>query len=101
MVFNYTVYNASSSPGFANLGIYLNGVSNDYFGILLMSALFMICFISFRQWDLRVNLMVTSWLCLVASLMLWALGWLNFTAVALFMIGTAILTIWKPKQEFD
>ena len=98
MVFNYTL--PTNVTTYAQLGSYLVGV-NPWFGVMMLASLFAICFISFRNWQLQINLMATCWLCFVASLMLWLLGWVNFLAVVVFLLASAILSLWRPQPDYD
>lgn len=98
MVFQYAL--PTNVTTFAQMGSYFTTI-NPLFGPMLLMALFAICFISFRSWNLQINLMATCWLCFVASLMLWLMSWVNFLAVVVFLLAAAILSIWRPGPDYD
>jgi hypothetical protein len=99
MPFNYTT--PTNITNFVQVGTYLNDVSGQWFGALIILSLFVIAVISFREWNTHTNLLTTCWLCMVSSIFLWLMGWLNFVVPLLFMFGVAVLMIWKPRGGIE
>ena len=98
MVFQYAL--PTNVTTYAQLGTYLTTV-NPLFGAMVLMSLFAVCFISFRGWNIQLNLMASSWICFVAALMLWLMSWVNFLAVVLFLLAAALLSMWKPGPDYD
>lgn len=97
MVFNYTL--PTNVTSFSDIGVYLNDISTGYFGFLLIAALFFICVISFSNWNMRTNLLTSSWIGFLASLLLWLMGWSSFVLVIVFMIAVASIILLMKGEE--
>ncbi len=96
MAFNTTSLSydlPTNVTGFADVGTYLNGITEGYFGLLLIFSLWMILAISFRDQNIKVNMLASSFVCLVLSMLMWTLGWLNFVVVILFGLAVAAVLV--------
>lgn|SRR3990167_853001 len=98
MPFNYSLPN--NVTNFVQVGSYLSDITGQWFGIMIAMSLFAICVISFRDRHIQTNLLATCWVCFLASLFMWAMGWLNFVVLVLFLLATAIMMIWRPKEDY-
>jgi hypothetical protein len=97
----YTPYDLPTNiTTYTGIGTYLNSISNDMFGLLLIFSIFIISFMSLRNYHLTINLMVTSWMSLIASLFMWTMGWANWGVALLFAITTGIMIIISAIREY-
>jgi len=83
---------------FVSMFVYLNNISNGYFGIMFMFSLFIIFFASFRKYPLVINLTASVFLSFVFSLLMWLMGIVRLEFVVIWILGLTFLIFWRWKE---
>lgn len=97
MPFNYSL--PTNITGFSDTGVYLNGITDNGFGIMLTIAIFVIFFISFRGWNFGTGLAAAGFISFVASTFLWLMDWVTFVVVPFFLLITAMSFLMGGKNR--
>lgn len=97
MVFNYSL--PTNITGYADYGIYINSVTDGWFGLVMAVVLFLITFMSVRNMPFKKSLIVSCWVAGIGAMLMWLMGWTNFVVMLLFLIGGALLLIPGGRDE--